>query len=203
VIEEFDNPSERYQFCHALIQETLTQQLSGSRRVRMHARIAQALEELYGVNAEAHAGELAYHFGKAELLLGANKLVHYALLAGEQALATYAWEEALQYFEHAIATKQGQPMDAEMADLLFGLARAQFGTMQTHEISEAAATLRRAFDYYYEVKDIPRAVAVAEFPIQGSSINLGRAELASRTLSLVTPGSHQAGRLLFIYGFFL
>ena len=38
----------RYQFSHALIQETLAQELSTTRRARLHARIAQALEEIYG-----------------------------------------------------------------------------------------------------------------------------------------------------------
>ena len=37
----------RYQFTHALIQETLAGELSTSRKVRLHARIAQAMEELY------------------------------------------------------------------------------------------------------------------------------------------------------------
>ena len=68
---------------------------------------------------------------------------------------------------------------------------------------EVVATLRRACDYYVEIMDVPKAVAVAEFPLQGGNINLGRAELVSPVLSLVTTGSHQAGRLLFLYGFLL
>ena len=59
----------------------------------------------------------------------------------------------------------------------------------------------RAFDYYFEAGDVPRAVA--EFPVQGGNFNLERAELVSRALPLVTTGSPQAGRLLFIYGFLL
>ena len=46
VIEELPQSVGRYQFTHALIQETLTAELSLTRRVRLHARIAQALEEL-------------------------------------------------------------------------------------------------------------------------------------------------------------
>ena len=36
-------------------------ELSTTRRIRLHARIASALEELYGDHAAAHAAELAYH----------------------------------------------------------------------------------------------------------------------------------------------
>ena len=46
----------------ALIQETLVEELSLTRRVRLHARIAETLEEMYGEAAEAHAAELAHHF---------------------------------------------------------------------------------------------------------------------------------------------
>ncbi|MCH6565281.1 MAG: hypothetical protein IH811_05340, partial [Proteobacteria bacterium] len=59
--------------------------MSTSRKVRLHARIAHALEEIYGNNVEAHAAELAYHCAEAETILGPVKLVHYSLLAGEQA----------------------------------------------------------------------------------------------------------------------
>ena len=85
VIDEMPNLVGRYQFTHALIQETLAGELSTTRKVRLHARIAEALEDVYGTEAEAHAAELAHHF--AEAAAGSAKLVHYSLLAGDRALA--------------------------------------------------------------------------------------------------------------------
>ena len=70
--------------------------LSSSRRVRLHARIAEALEELYGADLEAHATELAHHFPEAEPVLGPATFVRFSYLAGEQALADYAYEGALE-----------------------------------------------------------------------------------------------------------
>ena len=58
IIEELPQAIERYQFTHALIQETLSQRLSQARRIRLHARIAGALEALYGDKAEIHAASL-------------------------------------------------------------------------------------------------------------------------------------------------
>ncbi len=52
VIEENAGRGERYQFSHSLIQRTLAEELSTSRRVRLHARIGEALEELYGNDAD-------------------------------------------------------------------------------------------------------------------------------------------------------
>ncbi len=47
LIEESPQSAGRYQFTHALIRETLLEELSTTRRVRLHARIAQALVQLY------------------------------------------------------------------------------------------------------------------------------------------------------------
>ena len=69
VIEELPQAVGRYQFTHALIQETLSEELTLTRKVRLHARIAETLEQLYGNNVEAHAAELAHHFAEAEAVL--------------------------------------------------------------------------------------------------------------------------------------
>lgn len=171
IIEEPAGTIGRYQFTHALIQETLSQELSSTRRARLHARIAQALETLYGANAKGHAAELAKHFAEAELVLGHTELVRYALLAGEQALASYAYEDATTHFERGLAAREislsGAEMasDGEAADLLFGLARAWSATAVGHQLEEAFANLSRAFDYHVEAGNAAQAVAVADFPI--------------------------------------
>ena len=102
LIEELPQSMGLYQFTHALIQETLWEELSTTRKVRLHALIAETLEGMYGDDTGARAAELAHHFAEAEAVLGAEKLVHYSLLAGEQALATYAYEDALAHFERGL-----------------------------------------------------------------------------------------------------
>ena len=56
VIEELPRALGRYQFTHALIQETLAEELSLTRKVRLHARIAEALEGLYGARGQPARG---------------------------------------------------------------------------------------------------------------------------------------------------
>ena len=70
LIEALPRGLERYQLSHALIQQALSEELSPSRRLRLHARIGDALEELYGPDTETHASELAYHFAQAEAVTG-------------------------------------------------------------------------------------------------------------------------------------
>ena len=198
VIEELPHSVGRYQFTHALIQETLAGELSITRRVRLHARIAETLEELYGDDADAHAAELAHHFAEAEGVLGTDKLVHYSLLAGERALAIYAYEEALAHFQRGLTAKEGEvphsanTMAAETAALLHGLGRTQLIMLQ---VDEGWANLTRAFDYYAEVADIPRVVDIAELPVSITAPG-NIAPLLARALELVPPDSYEAGRLL-------
>ncbi|MFQ6027699.1 MAG: serine/threonine-protein kinase PknK [Dehalococcoidia bacterium] len=200
VIEELPQSVGRYQFTHALIQETLTDELTLTRRVRLHARIAETLELLYAGNVEAHAAELAHHFAEAVTVTGPNRLVQYCLLAGERALAGYAHQDALAHFQRAFDAKENQPMDAEMASILFGLGRSQATALPRYQIGEAVASLNRAFDYYAEVGDVLRAVAVAEYPLPTfAGQRIGVAELLAKGLELVQPNSPEAGRLLSEY----
>ncbi len=86
MIEELPSTMGRYQFDHVLIQETLAGGLSSVRRVELHARIGEVLEELYGASIEAHADELAYHFLRVNTF---EKAVKYTLkVAGSGLLAS-------------------------------------------------------------------------------------------------------------------
>jgi predicted ATPase len=203
LVEELPGGRERYRFSHALIQQTLAEELSSSRKVRWHARIGEALEELYGVDVEAHAAEVAYHLAEATAITNTEKLAYYSLMAGENALAVYAYEEAKTYFERGLAAKKGQPTDAESAALLFGLGRAQVATAQVHQMQEAIDTLNHSLDYYAKTKDVPRMMAVAEYPMLVLPGFTRVNELIGCALNLVPPDSHEAGRLLSRYGYSL
>jgi tetratricopeptide (TPR) repeat protein len=207
VIEEIPQIAGHYQFTHGLIQETLAEELSTTRRVRLHARIAAMLEEVYGDDTESHAAELAYHFSEAETMLGTAKSVVYTLQAGEKALASSAYEDALTHFEKGLAARdidlsgQYPAADDESADLLFGLARAQSATLEGNQLGRAFTNLSRAFEFYAGAGNIAQAVAAAEFPIASPAYVMpGVAELMARALKMVPEDSLEAGRLLSRYG---
>jgi len=203
VIEEMPRAVGRYQFTHALIQETLSDELSTTRRVRLHARIAESLEALYGGNSEAHAAELAQHFAEAQTVLGTEKLVHYSQLAGERALSGFAFEEALAHFQRGLSalgvpsTGSVSAADDRGAALLFGLGRAQAATLERYHLRTAVDSLRRAFDYYETIGDAVAAVAIADYPFPlVTGHRNGSAELVSQALKLVPGDSPEGGRLL-------
>jgi DNA-binding SARP family transcriptional activator len=200
VVEELPGTG-RFQFTHALVQATLADELSRLQRARLHARIAQTLTELYGDRADAHAAELAHHYGEAVTVLGTDRLVRYSALAGESALAAQAPEQALFHFERALAAT---PTDDQAAEVLFGLGRAQLATHGHDQLGPAVLSLRGAFDHYVETGDVGRAIAVASHPLP-LSFRFGytdAAELIARALTLVSPGSREAGGLLAQQGWF-
>ena len=195
LIEEVDHAAGEFRFGHAIIQQALAAELSTTVKIRLHARIAETLERMQGNGTGPSLGELVRHFSEAEALVGSEKLVKYLILAGEQALSTYAYEEALGYFRQALVAKGDSHADDQLASILFGLGRAQVATAQRHEMQDAVETLTRAFDYYEKTGDVETALQVAEYPVMATTGITGITHLISRALDLTGPDSHRAGKL--------
>jgi class 3 adenylate cyclase len=127
VIEEMDQPG-RYQFTHALMQETLLDELSTTRRVRLHGQIGDALERSWGERTDERASRLAQHFVESATLTQAHavKAVHYSKLAAEQAEAQSAWAEAARHYDNAASLVSEAPdgLGEDEAALLLALGRA-------------------------------------------------------------------------------
>ena len=203
LIQEGDGAVDRYQFSHAVVQQTLSGELTTSRAVRLHARIAEALETIYGDILGDHVEELAHHFTEAAPLLGPEKMVRCVTLAGERALATHAYDDAVAYFERGLAAKEvglqneSDSIDEGAAALLFGLGKAQLAGRQRRE---AIANISRAFDHYAKNGDFSHAVAIAEYPFSPGIGRVRVTPIIARALELVDADSREAGRLLARYG---
>jgi class 3 adenylate cyclase len=125
VVAEVPRAPGRYSFSHALIRETLYDELTTTRRVLLHRRIAEALEALYGAKPDAHLAELAYHFCEAAHGGDVERAVDYARRAGERASSLYAYEEAAGHFERALQVLDLREALAEQKfELLMALAGA-------------------------------------------------------------------------------
>lgn len=202
VLEEVPEAPDRFRFTHRLVQETLITELSTTKRVRAHARIAHALEAYYGGAADARAAELVRHFAEAETVLGPAGLVRYSRSAGEQALVAHAYDEARDHFQRALDAKEGRPMDDETALLLFGLARSELAVRERYDLEEPLGHLRRAFSHFAEAGDRRTAVEIASYPIPYVYGSPDAAELAARALTMVPAASREAGYLLSSLGWF-
>ena len=207
LIEEMPGRMDRYQFVHALVQQTLTEEVTTSRNVRLHARIAEALEQLYAADVEAQAAELAYHYSEAEAVLGTERLGHFSRIAGERALAAYAFDEALVFLSRALEVREGETgphlaeraTDEDTAAILLALGYAQAALDQ---INDALTSFHRAFDLYTSMGNVPKAVEIASYG-HSSYLIPGMSDVMPRALDLVDPDSHDAGNILANYGYAL
>jgi tetratricopeptide (TPR) repeat protein len=117
----------RFRFAHALIRETLYRGLNTVDRVRLHRRVAESLELLYGANPEEHLTELAHHFFEAAPGGDVERAVAYAEQAGVRALHSLAYEEAAAHCSRALEALElmGTADEGWRCDLLLALAEAQ------------------------------------------------------------------------------
>lgn len=117
----------RYRFSHALVKETLYDELSTTRRIRMHLKIGHVIEELHASDIERHYSELAHHFFEAAAAGEIDKAVKYLVAAAERARGSYAWEEAVDHYDKALqALEQAEVIDhARMGEVSLALAQSQ------------------------------------------------------------------------------
>ncbi len=87
-------------FAHDKLREGLLAQLSPAASKALHLRVAAGIEAIYP-DDPAQTAALAHHYGMGG---DAEKAAHYAGLAGEQALHSSAYREAVTFFERALST---------------------------------------------------------------------------------------------------
>jgi len=110
VIEE---PGGRYRFNHALVRQSLLAELASVRRMRLHQKIAAALEAEPGADDELLA-ELAYHYFECAWSGNAGKAVEYCRRAADQAMARLAYEGAADLYDKAVHALE--EIDDELPD---------------------------------------------------------------------------------------
>src|SRR3954469_5269392 len=144
VIEEHVEGGEiLYDFTHPLLQEALYAELGLARARALHAAIAESLEAFHGAAAEAHAGELAFHYMRADAKRLAEKAIHYLKVAGCDAMAKHADREAADYLAAALEQldRAGTPNDEAAIEIAHELARAR---QRLREYKEALGLWQRA-----------------------------------------------------------
>lgn len=117
----------RYAFAHALIRETLYEDLPTPDRVRMHLRVGEAMEAVHGHQPGPHLAELSHHFCEGAAAGDPNKAVEYSVAAAHRASSSLAYEDAARHYERALeAAGLVAPVDeGRRARLLLRLGEAK------------------------------------------------------------------------------
>jgi DNA-binding SARP family transcriptional activator len=159
--EEPEAPG-RYAFAHALVRQTLYEELSAARRVRAHAAAARRLAALREAGRPVAAAELAHHLLEAVPVVDPRDAAREAERAAIEATAALAWEDAAAHAARgleALEWLEAQPPELR-ARLLLAQGEAQ---MRAGDRATARAALREAG---------------AAFAAQGRQEDVARAALA-------------------------
>ena len=153
LVSEIPGAVHRNCFSHALVRATVYDELTGSRRVVLHRRVAEAIEAVHATRIDDHLPALAHHWARAAAPVDeTGKALHYAVRAGDGALAQLAHDEAVAYYASALELLSGvgaPPDDARRIELLISLGEAQrrAGNAASREtLLEAAALAQRRGD---------------------------------------------------------
>jgi len=122
LVERRGAAQEIYGFADNQAREVLYESISPLRRRRLHRRIGQAMERVYGERLEEHIEELAHHFLEAN---DAKKAMEYAIKAGDKAREIYTAEQAIGHYQTALSVMEGQKEGEEqIAETLSRLGNA-------------------------------------------------------------------------------
>jgi class 3 adenylate cyclase/tetratricopeptide (TPR) repeat protein len=137
-------PEATYVFKHALVQDTAYASIPQSRRQRIHADIAGAMEKVFPDQAEAAPAVIAHHFSEGDL---AEPAARYWLKAGELALSRSAAAEAERYLDAGLALipRLADSPDRRNLELALRVARANaFLPLKGFAAPETIAVLSQA-----------------------------------------------------------
>jgi tetratricopeptide (TPR) repeat protein len=160
LICEVPGRTQRFTFLHALIRETLYGELISTRRVRLHLRVGEAIEQLAEGSPTPPLADLAYHFAQAAPAGAADKAIDYATRAGDRAADAVALEEAARLYDIALQSLEfktaGPEAERRYVDLHERRARA-FGALGQWALQkrEVEAALR-----YLNAQQIDRRAAL-------------------------------------------
>lgn len=141
----------RYRFIHALYQNILYERVPPGRRVGVHLRIAERLERAYQGRLGEVAVELGVHFEQGREV---RRAVQYIGQAAQNAMWTYAYQEAIDHLNKAIALLSHFPESPERSQQELA-AQVGLSLSLMHTRGFAAPEVEQA---YRRIRELSRIV---------------------------------------------
>lgn len=166
LLEEISAPGAlTYRFGHALFRQTLYEDLLAPRRLRLHQQVARALEEKYADRLEEHSAELAGHYAHSTDKDDLAKAITYFRMAATRDIGVYAYAEASEHLEQALAAQQALDSRdrSSRCDLLLALGEVLMPSGEPLRVAEELA--EGAFSLAEALRDEERAAAACRLAL--------------------------------------
>ena len=145
LVSEVPGTAGSYRFTHASMAETLRGELGISARVRLHQRIAAAMEKIYAHNLDGYLARIAHHYLEALPLGTFDKAAEFARQGAQRARDQFAFSEAARLYGMALqAVAVGKKRDENARyELLLELGETQ---ARGRSLTEAREAFEQAFE---------------------------------------------------------
>ena len=134
-----------YIFKHDMTRDVAGRTLLKRERVRLHKKIALALEDRAGSCPGDHAGELAHHYAEAQNYI---KAVYYHMEAGKRCQSTGAWVEAGWHFSSAERCVLAAPAFPEVEEKVVEIQEGIWRCCRVFNPARAITALEALADNY-------------------------------------------------------
>ena len=183
VLEEETQPGViSYRFSHAFFRQTLYEELSAPRRLRIHQDVARVLEQQYAARRQEHAAELADHFSQSTDPADLEKAVEYGQLAAKRAMSVFDYGEAVRLLKKAVDVQEVLNSDDRLryCDLFLELAEALMPAGQPLEAVQAHT--EKAFQIAEELSHAEMATRACRAAFDAIARSLGGTSTAPHPL---------------------
>lgn len=102
LLECMDEVTQAYRFTHALIRETLYDEIATPERLQLHGRVAETLSESDSAQGRKRLTLIAHHYFESAATGHAARAADYAMRAGHEAMRMDAYEEAVVQYDNAL-----------------------------------------------------------------------------------------------------
>ena len=138
-----------FQFRNSLIQQQLYKDLGATQRRRLHKKVAECLETIYGDHRLMVATQLAFHFRMAR---DVDKALTYEIEAAKQFSRQVAFKEAIRSYRAARDLAQARAVPAD--DLEYQI------TLELADLLKRSGNLSEAITEYLKIVDSSDSKAI-------------------------------------------
>ena len=188
VVAEESVALSRYRFSHALMREVIYETLPIPARAGLHRAVGAAIEHLHGTDSDRHLAELSRHFAEAASSGEGAKALTYARRAGDRAMQSFAYEEAVAEYQRALhALELAEPDESLRCEIVLRLGAAQVRAGRYAEAKEshlrAAEIARRLGSPELFAR---AAIGYGEPQVEGGQVNRALIDLLNEALETLS-----------------